>query len=758
MTDGQWNCDSGAAEYGGDGAYRWDYTVSRESEDGTIEIKGWDQAYEYYNDSYTLNSVLGFWDLTGTFVSGDGDYGYVQTITNPDPYTANGSHDGCYWSVEGTSSTNEGAGVEYDYQGTSLYLFGECFYDGGGWITYYVTSGSTYSGQGEYGIDDEEVDGTVTASGSNQFRFDSTTDYVLDEYFGTWEIDQYRRATSSVGDTEWSYSVADSEYTDSDVDSDWSVSGVQYEGETYHTAYESYLAEERAPDGDWTYDLDRSFTTYSFGMSSDSSYSATGTYTHGTITGTVEAEGERTYDVTYIDYSSLNANGSWGTSTASRTVSEVVDESWSYEGTGEYTRSNSASSSGNAYYIDGTIDEYGQDTHTVEFEATSTCDENGNWTTTGNGRTLCESESGYSYSGSGDLLLNSEWWFDGVYYSRTNEYSAAEQGSGSVSEHDVEYWELAGGEWSSIGEDYSSHGESAHSFEYREDYSGTTTNTYPIEQTYPQSRTRVQSQEINEESNTTGVGVEATSWSSISGSGEATHVADTGYFYDFEGNYFRQEIDASDSWSMQPDEDNSVHGTYTNNTTDTNPEFDDYYIERSYNTTISDPGFYGGSEDYGPYCDPFGIGSAPLSGYTGTQSHTFDEYDSDPPSLLIIPSDGTPPTLSVAIAPSVVSSLAMETAGTPNAYTAAALFQPVVYDGSTTTTATTATTTTTSGFTSYDANGNVSSVTNSNGDTTRFTYDAAGNVTTVLDAAQNMTQWAYDDDGQVTEGNQRPGR
>jgi len=255
MTDGHWDYASGTIGQSEEQSDRWEYSVTDTS--GNIETEGWDEAYKCHEESYTLNTLLGSWTLTNASVSGDGEYGYLQTTTDPTSYTASGTHDGNDWEIEGTYETNEGAGIEYSYQADGTNVFGLWFYDGQGSITIYTTSGSSFSGTGEYGVDDEEVNGTVTAEDREQFRFDSTVDYSLDEYFGTWEVDQYRYAVSGEASTEWSYSMFDSAYEASGTE--WSVSGSKYKGETYHTASEYYRGYQRdAGEQNWSLDLDRS--------------------------------------------------------------------------------------------------------------------------------------------------------------------------------------------------------------------------------------------------------------------------------------------------------------------------------------------------------------------------------------------------------------------------------------------------------------------------------------------------------------------
>ena len=633
FTEGHWNYASGTADYSEKWSDRWDYSVTDLS--GDIETKGWDEAYEKYDEDYTLDTERGRWQMTDVGVRGNGKYGYRQTTTNPIPYTADGEHGGISWEVEGTHKSNQGGGVEYAYWGTGEKVFDLWFYDGQGSVTAYTTSGSSYSGQGEYGVGNDNVNGTVTAEDHKQSRFDSTKDYVLDTFFGTWEVDGYRCASSGDSSTKWSYSMFDSVYEASG--SDWSVSGNKNKGETYHTASEYYRGYQRDPgQQNWSYDLDRSYSSSSIGMSKDASYSGSGTYTHtlagdnsGRIDGTVDANGKSSYDTTYTERSTLNASGSWNTPTLSVTTTDTSEDNWSHEGKGKYERYKTTGRPSEVY---GTITESGTDKRDIEFSVTSTRNSSGIWSVTDStGKILTSSESTYGYSGSGTYTSSDEFW--------ESTATTDESGSGKNLEQLVVRYEATGVNWKQTESTNSITADSKESLDYVNSGSGpglvTLTDGTDAEVTRYSTREYHEGKESSDRTPTTGGAATQTITS------HGTRTLDS-YYEPYtippaleEMWYQQDEFGIGESGCVQVDGTctNVVRGTASLNGW-TLPQWE---YGQSGGMSVSTPGYY-----YNPYglgmfaLEDTGrntIGYAPISGYTGTQSHSFTTYTT--PSMTV---------------------------------------------------------------------------------------------------------------------------
>ncbi len=719
FTEGHWNYASGTADYSEKWSDRWDYSVTDLS--GDIETKGWDEAYEKYDEDYTLDTQRGRWQMTDVGVRGNGKYGYRQTTTNPIPYTADGEHDGNDWSVEGTYTANQGGGVEYAYWGTGEKVFDLWFYDGKGSVTAYTTSGSSYSAEGEYGVDDDEVDGTVTAKGHDQLRSEATTDYVLDAFFGTWEVDQHRRVTAGVDGSDWGYSATGT------YESGYITDGACSSGAGDHTSYDYRIVTDKT-EGGWLCNEADSYSIWSQSTSEHSSYSGSGSYSRslddGTIEGTVQEDGDSQAETSYTTHSSLNADGTWNDPTVTVKSTGNRSGNWSYSGDGTYDSDYLPSD------YEGSIEEQGSEHFTDEW---STEKGRREYTTWGS------SEYSYSAAGSGGGDDASGYWT----------FSADESGNGNYAHQEQDVWRFSTGQgWTKVAERNTASGNSEASVT-KDQFSQMGDEPYVWSTTdyqFNNQSTSELSLDTRSTRNAAGILTPVGSLSNVkTSSGTCIFDGEYGiYTGDPDVSYRMDEYGVGEN-GCREEESTTYHadGTQTSDSTCTNHvrgentyngTTPDYPYGYPYDTTVSTPGFLYTN-------DAFVSGTAPMSGYSGGLSHSFTT--ANPPAMMSMSGESGQTTLGMAASGAALLSAPAAT----SPLTATALFAaPAAATGTAASSGLL-----NLGFATFDTAGRVASVANGNGSNTRFTYNSAGNLATVLDAVGNLTQWVYDAEGQVTE-------
>ena len=324
----------------------------------------------------------------------------------------------------------------------------------------------------------------------------------------------------------------------------------------------------------------------------------------------------------YTSHYDLGADGNWHLTDGSGGTSGRGSDNWSYSGSGSYT-----------YYppsfeyvatVNGTVAESGSSGSSFQFSTSAIQDSNGVWTETGGSKT--ESTSGgssFSYSGSGTYSYD-----DG--YGNAGNFSELEVGSGSSAFSSASNYQRQNGNWVFTGSTSSSGGSSQRDCNWQGDWvgdymgwyedSGNDSTTQHSHRDFNQQTTTIPDQQGNPVTTSSG-------FDNTFASGTADY-SDVRKYYDASGNVSSSSGDIShDQYkylddSSNPPPSNAVSGSLHDWDTAPGCPYDN---RASYDTTVSNPGFY---YSYGPPETPYygGGGLAYLNPTAGSPAGGYNGY------------------------------------------------------------------------------------------------------------------------------------
>ena len=453
--DGNWEVLSGTGDSEGDGSTHSSYSCSATYSvpvtggtlNGSAHESGSDHTSYEFETSATYNTDFGLWIETGTkTASSSGGSSEDYSGSGAGSGSINGQTVSGTWSEDHTDTTSYDSTKHYDLD------------DFGSWR---VSSGSgTASGSGsaksEFAVVNQFAysDYHETIGGTSRSADGSRSSYHYDENYrlssgDVWLAGSGSADTSEVTYSKSSYSVSGSyssnyyspyssqgNYTSGTV-----IGSLQASG--YDVVSQEYKTTSRCSNGAWT---DTSVTAFTiaegaaeFSYAGSGAYSGWfGTYSSGTINGTIHENGIADSAYHYNERLARNSDGTWSDAKGSGWTAGGTNAHWWYSGGGNYLTSVHPSTTPSSS-ITGSYTEQGENDYSSQYHTTSTLSSSGAWSSSGSGSMANDATSRYSYAAGGTSSSTS-----GSYTSTT---TVSESGSGNISRHHTEDWTLTGDPW-----------------------------------------------------------------------------------------------------------------------------------------------------------------------------------------------------------------------------------------------------------------------------------------------------------------------